>query len=65
MSKDKAERPAPEKDDGKPDGALDDSALEGISGGDLPISSSRAPRYISNADFHRRFRLVNGQWVER
>ena len=32
----KAERPAPEKDAGKPDGAVDDGALEGVAGGAGP-----------------------------
>lgn len=57
MSKDRIARPAPETDSGKPDGTLDDSALEGVSGGSLG--------YITNAEFHRRFRLVDGRWVER
>ena len=57
MSKDKIARPAPEKDSGKPDGALDDGALEGVSGGDLG--------YMTNTEFHRCFRLVDGRWVER
>ena len=60
MSKDRIARPAPEKDSGKPDGALgalDDGALKGVSGGNLG--------YMTNAEFHRRFRLVDGRWVER
>lgn len=33
----KIERPAPEKDGGKPDGAVDDSEMEGIAGGVHPV----------------------------
>ena len=57
MSKDGIERPAREKDFGKPAGVLDDGALEDVSGGRLS--------YITNEEFHRRFQLVNGRWVER